>query len=87
MSGPDAIYDRIGVDYSNLRKADPRIAAQIRAALGDARTVINVGAGTGNYEPGDLQVTALEPSSEMIAQRAARLGSSGSGPCRSPALC
>lgn len=69
MSGPDAIYDRIGVDYSNLRKADPRIAAQIHAALGDAQTVLNVGAGTGNYEPGDRQVTALEPSAEMIAQR------------------
>ena len=71
MSGDPAIYDRIGVDYSNLRKADPRIAAQIHAALGDAKTVLNVGAGTGNYEPTDRQVTALEPSAEMIAQRPA----------------
>lgn len=69
MSETPAIYDRIGVDYANLRKPDPRIAAQIHAALGDAKTVLNVGAGTGNYEPSDRQVTALEPSAEMIAQR------------------
>lgn len=71
MSEAPAIYDRIGVDYSNLRRPDPRIAAQIHAALGDAKTVLNVGAGTGNYEPTDRQVTALEPSAEMIAQRPA----------------
>lgn len=69
MSQAPALYDRIGVDYSNLRKPDPRIAAQIHAALGDAQTVLNVGAGTGNYEPADRQITALEPSAEMIAQR------------------
>lgn len=63
------IYDTIGLDYAHLRKADPRIAAMIEAALGDARMVLNVGAGTGNYEPADRQVTALEPSAEMIAQR------------------
>lgn len=65
------IYDTIGLDYANLRKADPRIAAMVEAALGDARTVLNVGAGTGNYEPADRVVTALEPSAEMIAQRPA----------------
>ncbi|WP_284124179.1 class I SAM-dependent methyltransferase [Parerythrobacter aestuarii] len=65
-----ALYDTIGVDYANLRKPDPRIAAQIEAALGDARTVLNVGAGAGSYEPAGRDVTALEPSAEMIAQRA-----------------
>jgi SAM-dependent methyltransferase len=52
-----------------VRREDPRIAARIRAALGDARTVLNVGAGTGAYEPADLEVTAVEPSEVMIAQR------------------
>jgi SAM-dependent methyltransferase len=62
-------YDRIGVGYSRTRRADPRIAARIVEGLGDARTVLNVGAGTGSYEPGDREVTAVEPSREMIAQR------------------
>ncbi|HEY0116066.1 MAG TPA: class I SAM-dependent methyltransferase [Allosphingosinicella sp.] len=62
-------YDTIGVNYSNLRKPDPRIEALIGRALGSARTVLNVGAGTGSYEPGDRKVTALEPSIEMIRQR------------------
>jgi SAM-dependent methyltransferase len=64
-----ATYDRIGVGYSAFRRADPRIAAQVEAALGDARTVVNVGAGTGSYEPSDRGVTAVEPSAEMINQR------------------
>ena len=64
-------YDTIGLTYSARRRADPRIAARIDAALGDARTVLNVGAGTGNYEPASREVTALEPSAEMIAQRPA----------------
>lgn len=64
-----ALYDTIGVDYANLRKPDPRIAAQIEAALGAARTVLNVGAGAGSYEPVDREVTAVEPSLEMIRQR------------------
>ncbi len=63
------LYDSIGATYSNSRRADPRIAAQIWAALGNARTVLNVGAGTGAYEPADREVTAVEPSSVMIAQR------------------
>jgi SAM-dependent methyltransferase len=63
------LYDRIGVGYTTVRGEDPRIAAAIHAALGDARTVLNVGAGTGSYEPGDRQVTAVEPSEVMIAQR------------------
>lgn len=52
-----------------MRREDPRIAARIRAALGDARTVLNVGAGAGAYEPADLDVTAVEPSEVMRAQR------------------
>lgn len=63
------LYDTIGIDYPNLRRPDPRIAALVDAALGDAQTVLNVGAGTGSYEPADRTVTALEPSAEMIAQR------------------
>ncbi|MBK7162545.1 MAG: class I SAM-dependent methyltransferase [Sphingomonadales bacterium] len=69
-----AAYDTIGVDYVNLRKADPRIAAHIHAALGNAKTVLNVGAGAGNYEPTERVVTAVEPSAEMIAQRPLHLG-------------
>jgi SAM-dependent methyltransferase len=55
--------------YSASRRADPRIAAHVRAALGDARSVVNVGAGAGSYEPEDLEVIAVEPSPGMIAQR------------------
>jgi SAM-dependent methyltransferase len=64
-------YDAIGVAYAGVRRADPRLAAHIRAALGDARTVLNVGAGTGSYEPTDREVIAVEPSAVMIAQRPA----------------
>jgi hypothetical protein len=62
-------YDRIGRNYKEVRKADRRIAARINEALGDARTVVNVGAGTGSHEPPDRDVTAVEPSAEMIRQR------------------
>jgi SAM-dependent methyltransferase len=62
-------YDLLGRGYSGTRATDPQIAARIWAALGDARTVVNVGAGTGNYEPPDREVTAVEPSEVMIAQR------------------
>jgi len=62
-------YDDIGRTYTRTRATDPRIAAAIWAGLGDARTVVNVGAGTGNYEPRDREVTAVEPSAVMIAQR------------------
>jgi SAM-dependent methyltransferase len=65
----EAAYDRIGVGYSSVRRPEPRIAARIEAALGEARSVLNVGAGTGSYEPADREVTALEPSQTMIAQR------------------
>ena len=68
--GEDALYDRIGLTYGAIRQADPRLAGPIWRALGDARSVVNVGAGTGSYEPPDLEVTAVEPSAVMIAQRA-----------------
>lgn len=65
------LYDTIGATYTVTRRTDPRFAAQIWAALGDARTVLNVGAGTGSYEPPDRDVTAVEPSALMRAQRPA----------------
>jgi SAM-dependent methyltransferase len=70
------LYDTIGATYSVTRRTEPRIAAQVWAALGDARTVLNVGAGTGSYEPADRDVTAVEPSALMRAQRPA-----GAAPC------
>lgn len=66
-----ASYDTIGVNYSDLRKPDSRIGRAIGRALGSAGTVLNVGAGAGSYEPADRQVTAIEPSAEMIRQRGA----------------
>lgn len=63
------LYDTIGQGYANLRRADPRIAAAIAAALGDARTVINIGAGAGSYEPEGRTILAIEPSERMVAQR------------------
>ncbi len=62
----NALYDKIGLDYSNLRRPDPRIAQRIETALGDARTVLNVGAGAGAYEPDGMHVTAIAPSAEML---------------------
>src|SRR5580704_15213539 len=73
-NGP--LYDTIGHTYPVTRRTEPRIAAQIWAALGDARTVLNVGAGIGSYEPPDREVTAVEPSAVMRAQRPA-----GAAPC------
>ena len=66
-----ALYDDIGTNYTRFRAEDPRIAAVIHAALGDAATVVNVGAGAGAYEPRDREVIAIEPSPVMIAQRPA----------------
>jgi hypothetical protein len=63
------IYDTIGRGYTRYRRPDPRWGVQINAALGDARTVLNVGAGSGSYEPTDRQVVAVEPSRAMIDQR------------------
>jgi len=65
------LYDTIGATYTVTRRTEPRIAAQLWAALGDARTVLNVGAGTGSYEPSDREVIAVEPSAVMRAQRPA----------------
>jgi SAM-dependent methyltransferase len=62
-------YETHGRGYAGRRRADPRIAARIAAALGDARTVLNVGAGAGSYEPRDRWVLAVEPSATMRAQR------------------
>ena len=72
-SAGDADYGRIGAPYARFRQPDPRIARQILDALGDARTVLNVGAGAGSYEPTDRAVTAVEPSAAMRAQRPAHL--------------
>jgi SAM-dependent methyltransferase len=66
-------YDVIGHGYAAYRRPDPRIAAAIHVALGDARTVLNVGAGTGSYEPTDRPVVAVEPSTAMALQRPAHL--------------
>jgi SAM-dependent methyltransferase len=64
-----AIYDTIGVNYADLRKPDPRICQAILDALGPGGAVVNVGAGTGAYEPTDREVVAVEPSIEMIRSR------------------
>jgi SAM-dependent methyltransferase len=64
-----AHYDTIGINYTELRKADRRIGDTIARALGTAKTVLNVGAGAGSYEPADRRVIAVEPSIEMIGQR------------------
>jgi SAM-dependent methyltransferase len=63
------LYDTIGATYTATRRTEPRIAAQLWAALGDARTILNVGAGTGSYEPLDRHVLAVEPSALMRSQR------------------
>jgi SAM-dependent methyltransferase len=64
-----ALYDQIGRQYTSTRRPDPRIAAQILDALGDADSVVNVGAGTGAYEPVGRSLVAVEPSWQMIRQR------------------
>lgn len=66
----NALYDTIGDGYARLRRPDPRIAALIASALGDAGSVINVGAGAGSYEPAGRTMLAVEPSELMIGQRA-----------------
>lgn len=63
------LYDNIGINYAELRKPDPRIAKTIAGALGGATTILNVGAGTGSYEPTDRQLIAVDPSLEMIRKR------------------
>ena len=66
-----APYDRLGHGYALKRRPDPRIAAHVEEALGDARSVLNVGAGSGSYESPDREILAVEPSRVMIAQRPA----------------
>jgi SAM-dependent methyltransferase len=75
---PTARYDDIGEGYSLTRREDPQISSAIHDALGAARSVVNVGAGTGSYEPDDRYVIAVEPSDVMAAQRR---------PTIPPALC
>lgn len=75
--GGDVDYEVRGPGYAAVRQPDPRIEALVHAALGDARTVLNVGAGAGSYEPTDRHVIALEPAAAMRAQR---------GPGRVPAI-
>src|ERR1700691_4504107 len=70
-SAGDANYAAIGAAYTQYRRPDRRIAAQIAEALGAARTVLNVGAGAGSYEPADRDVTPVEPSASMRAKRPA----------------
>lgn len=78
-SAGDADYGSIGGGYAAYRQPDPRIAAAILAALGDAAPVLNVGAGAGSYEPVDRAVTAVEPSASMRAQRPPHLSAAIDG--------
>ena len=67
----DAIYDDIGINYTVTRSTDPRIAKQLYSELQGATRIVNIGAGTGSYEPENIELVAVEPSSEMISQRRA----------------
>src|ERR1700753_1377993 len=71
ITDPAFNYDKYGTQYSGQRRTEPQIAAYIINALGDAKTVLNVGAGAGSYEPEDRYVIAVEPSEAMRAQRLA----------------
>ncbi len=63
------IYDDIGINYSVQRRTDPHIASQLFSELKEATRIVNIGAGTGSYEPENIELVAVEPSSKMIAQR------------------
>ncbi|MDX6538520.1 MAG: hypothetical protein QOI71_130 [Gaiellales bacterium] len=76
-------YDRIGTTYAGTRHPDPRIERLIAAALGDAQSIVNVGAGIGSYEPRDRELVAVEPSAVMIAQRPAEAASAVQGSAES----
>jgi SAM-dependent methyltransferase len=69
VAGTGRLYEGIGRGYARHRGSDPRIVARLGAALGDAESVVNVGAGTGSYEPVGRRVVAVEPSAVMLAQR------------------
>src|SRR5262249_43633109 len=77
MTATTPAYDHIGRSYARHRRPDRRIAARIVAALGDSTSVMDVGAGTGSYEPRDRIVVAVEPSWVMIAQRLTRCAARG----------
>lgn len=64
-----ALYDKIGINYSTKRRTDSRIEKQIHSHLNGAVRIVNIGAGTGSYEPKNIELVAVEPSVEMIAQR------------------
>jgi SAM-dependent methyltransferase len=88
---PEPRYERIGVGYASTRREDPALRKRIDAALGDAATVLNVGAGTGLYEPLERHVIAIEPSDVMAAQRPRELApairaSAGNLPLRDDAV-
>lgn len=72
-------YDTIGQGYASTRREDPALRTRIMAALGDSRSLVNVGAGAGSYEPRDRHVVAVEPSDVMAAQRPADLAPALSG--------
>jgi len=65
----DFDYEAAGSGYAEVRRPEPRFAAAVRRALGEARTLVNVGAGAGSYEPADMEVTPVEPSAGMRSQR------------------
>jgi SAM-dependent methyltransferase len=69
IENPAFNYDKYGQQYSGYRQTDPRIAAYVYDALTDAKTILNIGAGAGSYEPADKYVVAVEPSEVMRAQR------------------
>ena len=79
MNTRDQVYESIGARYAAPRRPDPRIHQVIVDPLGDARTVINIGAGGGNYEPTDRILTAVEPSLEMIIQKTTGAGTAVRG--------
>lgn len=72
-SAGDIDYGALEADYAGYRQPEPVIMERIEQALGSARTVLNVGAGSGSYEPVSRQVTAVEPSAAMRAQRPSHL--------------
>lgn len=72
MAGAGDRYDDIGRSYAETRREDPRIAAAVHACIGPGRSVVNVGAGAGSYEPRDCEVVAIDPSGRMLAQRHGR---------------
>jgi SAM-dependent methyltransferase len=69
IENPAFNYDQLGQKYSGYRQTDPRIAEYVTKALGGAKTILNVGAGAGSYEPSDKYIVAVEPSIVMRSQR------------------